>query len=361
MKKEILNSLRDLNIVRDKVTPILSPDEIRSEIPGTDIAGNTILQARKNISDIINGNDSRFLLFIGPCSVHHYGAGIEYAQWLADTIVPEVKDNMVVIMRTYFEKPRTTIGWKGMIRDPHINATDDTNEGLRLSRNFLVDVTNLGLATSMEVLGSISVTYLDELLSHGSIGARTIESQPQREVASGLSFPIGYKNSMTSDVIVALDAIKAAYHKHTFVGMEDNGDIAFIPTKGNPNGHLILRGGYNGTHHPNYDAKNVNNAITLAKNRQLNPYLVIDASHGNSGKDYTKQPEIGIDVATQRAQGNKYIVGLMFESYHEDGNQDINFDKGLEGHDPYVSITDACMGKKMTYELVMRINDILSK
>jgi 3-deoxy-7-phosphoheptulonate synthase len=295
---------------------------------------------------IICGEDDRMLFIVGPCSIHEPKAGLEYARRLK-VLADEVKDRVLVAMRVYFEKPRTTLGWKGFINDPNLNGTYDLKTGMFVARRFLLDVGEIGLPVATEWLEAFTPQYLGDLVAWGAIGARTTESQPHRLVASGLSMPIAFKNGTGGTIQIAVDAIVAAAADHAFLGIDDQGRASIVKTTGNHAGHLVLRGGKTG---PNYDAESVASAKRMLVEGGLRPYLIVDCSHSNSGKDHRMQSVVFRDVLEQRANGNPGIVGIMLESHLHEGRQELGDDPSKLKYG--VSITDACVGWEETEQLV---------
>lgn len=314
---------------------VLPPEELHREYPITEQASDTVYHTRQAIHDILSGNDSRLLVVVGPCSIHDPKAAREYAQRLKN-IIDELEDDLCIVMRVYFEKPRTTVGWKGLINDPHLDDSFNINHGLRVARSLLLDLAEMGVPSGTEFLDLISPQYIADLVSWGAIGARTTESQGHRELASGLSCPVGFKNGTDGDLRVAVDAILAADRPHVFMSLTKQGHSAIFSTTGNDDCHIILRGGKK----PNYDAESVNQAVKqLEKTGQRNK-LMIDCSHANSGKDPVRQMEVCRDVAGQIANGDERIFGVMMESHLVRGRQDVaDINDMVYGQ----SITDACM------------------
>jgi len=329
-----------------KESPLISPEQILLDIPRTDSETEFIIKGRKLIEDILDNKDNRIFILTGPCSIHDLDEAKEYSKKLIG-LAKKVKDKIVIIMRCYFEKPRTTVGWKGLSNDPYLDGSNDINQGLRLSRQLLKFNTDLELLSGTEYLSLISPQYIGDYISWAAIGARTVESQEHRSLASGLSVPVGFKNGTAGSVDIAINAVSASRHKHTFEGTTLANGVAIFETAGNPYTHVILRGGKN----PNYDSESVKKAQEHLKSHNLEPSVVIDCSHGNSKKDYSKQPNVFMDVINQIIAGNKNIKGLMLESYLKPGNQKIaskdKLDKG-------VSITDACLGWEETEELILK-------
>lgn len=345
--------IKNLNI--DSITPLETPKEFTDRLPLTAAASETVTRGRKEILDIVTGKDDRLLLIVGPCSIHDTKAGLEYANRLK-ALAEEVKDTVLVVLRVYFEKPRTTVGWKGLINDPHLNGTFDVATGLSMGREFLLQVLDLGLPTATEWLDPITPQYLADAVCWGAIGARTVESQTHRQLASGLSMPIGFKNGTGGSIQIAVDAMVAAKDPHVFLSVEDNGQVSIVKTNGNDGGHIVLRGGTSG---PNYDPTAVARATGVLKSAGYEPHLIIDCSHANSGKDHRRQPVVFRDVLHQRSSGNKDIAGMMLESHLFGGSQKA-------GNDPSkleygISITDACVDWDTTAALVREARAVLGK
>lgn len=327
-------------------TPLPAPASLMSEIERTQKQAEFMAESRQHIRNILNGSDQRLLLICGPCSIHDTAAGIEYAKKLAE-LAKEVKDHVYIVMRVYFEKPRTTTGWKGLIMDPALDGSDDIPEGLRQARLFLREVINLGLPTATELLDPITPQYIADLISWSAIGARTTESQTHRQMASGLSMPLGFKNTTTGDLIAAVNAIKAATQPQTFLGVSEQGVASAVTTSGNPDCHIILRGGDSG---PNYGADDVAVTTSLLKKHNLQPAVMIDASHANCGKQQEKMPAVFQEIIRQRTSGNPHVIGAMLESNLIAGNQ--KFPRPLEELTYGQSITDQCIDWDTTLTLV---------
>ncbi len=308
---------------------------LHKRYPITEEAARTVFETRQQIHRILHGEDDRLLVVIGPCSIHDIDAAMEYASRLKEQ-KERLADDLLVVMRVYFEKPRTTVGWKGLINDPNLDESFEINKGLELARKLLLDINSLGLPTGTEFLDLISPQYIADLISWGAIGARTTESQGHRELASGLSCPVGFKNGTDGTMRVAVDAIRAAERPHVFMSMTKEGHSAIFSTTGNNDTHIILRGGQR----PNYDAESVNIAAEEMENAGLTPRLMIDFSHANSRKQHDKQLEVGRDVAGQIARGDMRIIGAMIESHLVGGRQDLVPGKPLTYGQ---SITDACL------------------
>ena len=332
------------NVRVQSIKPLPPPSEYRRNYPATEAVQRQVARHRQEIERIIAGEDGRMLMIVGPCSVHDPKACMEYARRLVG-LAEDVKDRILIAMRVYFEKPRTTLGWKGYINDPTLNGTYDVEKGMARAREFLLEVCGVGLPVATEFLEPFTPQYLGDLVSWGAIGARTTESQTHRLMASGLSMPIGFKNGTGGTVDIAVDGIVTARSEHVFLGIDDNGVASLVKTTGNPAGHLILRGGKSG---PNYDAKSVAAAQRKLEERGLKPNLIVDCSHGNSGKDHKIQSRTLKDLVRQR-RNNDGVVGLMLESHLEEGNQILGRDLKLRYG---VSITDACIGWKETDPLI---------
>ncbi len=317
-----------------------------AEIPRSEAHAALIAKSREDIAKILSGEDNRFLLVVGPCSIHDLNGGREYAERLA-VLAREVNDRVLVVMRVYFEKPRTAVGWKGLIMDPHLDGTNDIQTGLKMARQFLSDVLDVGLATATEMLDPITPQYIADLTCWSAIGARTTESQTHRQMASGLSMPVGFKNTTSGGIMAAVNAIKAAMQPLTFLGIGEDGRASVVNTTGNPACHIILRGGDNG---PNSSAEHVTNALKLLGENGLKCAVMIDASHANCSKDYRKMPAVFRDILHQRRQGELGIIGAMLESNLVEGSQMLtrSSDELTYGQ----SITDPCIDWTATEELV---------
>lgn len=335
--------LQDVNI-RETI-PLVSPAELKAKHPAEDVA-RFVYDSRETVRRILKGDDRRVIAIVGPCSIHCPEIAVEYAARLA-SLAAEVADRIFVVMRVYFEKPRTAVGWKGLINDPGLNDTFDMETGLNLARQILLAVNKAGVPAATEMLEPITPQYIADLITLASIGARTTESPTHRQMASGLSMPVGFKNSTEGSLEVATNAMKAARAAHRFLGIDNDGSTCIVHTRGNDMGHLILRGGNNG---PNYDAASLAVASRLLEEADLPPRFVVDCSHANSNKDYTQQPLVWNDVIRQRADGNDTIVGLMLESNLKAGRQNLGADpRQLEYG---VSITDGCISIEQTEELL---------
>jgi len=331
-------------------TPLPSPQAVIADLPlGAEAAG-VVGRGRDEVRAILDGVDDRLLVIVGPCSIHDPKAGLEYARRLVSQ-AEKHREDLLIVMRTYFEKPRTTVGWKGLINDPRLDGSHDIAAGLRAARRFLQQVTALGLPTATEFLEPISPQYMADLVSWGAIGARTTESQIHRQLASGLSMPIGFKNGTDGDLQVALDACSAAGSAQAFLGIDGDGRAALVSTAGNPDAHIILRGGRKG---PNYSAADVAAAAAALAARQLNPRLIVDASHANSGKNHHRQAEVALEIGSQLESGGPSsgaIAGVMLESFLVGGAQDLDVAAPAEGRNGLLygqSVTDACMDWDVT-------------
>ena len=333
------------NVNVETVKPLIMPRELKASLPISKCAVNTVIDGRTTIQNILTGKDPRFLVVIGPCSIHDTKAAIEYAKRLTE-IRNKYIDKLYIVMRVYFEKPRTTVGWKGLINDPHLDGTFDMAEGLRRARNLLLDINCLGLPVGTEMLDPITPQYIDDLIAWASIGARTTESQTHRQMASGLSMPVGFKNATNGDVQVAIDAMKSAKSSHSFIGIDDNGATAIIKTTGNAHGHLILRGGSDRT---NYDPQSVNNAAKSLQNASLPNNILVDCSHANSEKKFENQEQVWNTLIEQKIAGSSPVIGAMVESNLKQGNQKMTDPDALEYG---VSITDQCIGWDKTKQIL---------
>ena len=335
----------DLRIA--EVKELTAPETLIDAIPVSDTAGNTVSSARRAIHNILSGEDDRLLVVVGPCSIHDVSAAREYAERLA-TIKDQLNNDLFIVMRVYFEKPRTTVGWKGLINDPDLNDTFQINKGLTMARQLLLDLGEMGLPTGTEYLDLISPQYIADLISWGAVGARTTESQTHRELASGLSCPVGFKNATDGSIQIAIDAIGSASRPHHFLSVTKAGNSAIFRTAGNEDCHIILRGGS----HPNYDMFSVQDASEMLGNAGLPARIMIDASHANSRKIPARQVDVAGDIATQVARGSRSIFGIMLESHLVEGRQDVV--EGVElTHGQ--SITDPCIGWEETESVLARL------
>lgn len=332
--------------------PLLPPQILQSEIPAPPSAIQTVRSGRNKAIEIIEQRDDRLLVIVGPCSIHDPETALEYATQLK-AISDKLSSDLCIIMRAYLEKPRTTVGWKGLINDPDIDESFNINKGLRISRKLYADLTSMGMPIASEMLDTISPQFLADLISLGAIGARTTESQLHRELASGLSFPIGYKNGTDGNLTVAIDAIGAAAHPHRFLGVTKQGLAAITKTSGNEHGFVILRGGNKGT---NYDRESIKAAREALRAKKQREVLMIDCSHGNSKKNHLNQPLVAKDVADQLRNGEEGIIGVMIESNIHEGNQKVP-PEGPSGLRKGVSITDACVSWEMTVPILEDLAD----
>jgi 3-deoxy-7-phosphoheptulonate synthase len=323
---------------------LLAPMQVIRELAATERSEQATFEGRKAVHDILRGADDRLLVVVGPCSIHDYKAALDYAKRLAGER-ERLKHDLAIVMRVYFEKPRTTVGWKGFINDPHLDETFDINEGIRLARKLLLEINQLGVPCGTEFLDLISPQYIADLIAWGAIGARTTESQSHRQLASGLSCPVGFKNGTDGNIRIAVDAIKAASARHHFISVTKSGHVAVFKTAGNEDCHVILRGGKS----PNYDAASIDAACRELAGTGLAQHLMVDFSHANSSKQFQKQLDVGADVARQLAAGERRVVGVMVESHINPGRQDLVPGKPL---DYGVSITDACLGWADTVKLL---------
>lgn len=326
------------------VRPLTTPALLQEKLPASDAVLATVLQSREAISNVLHGRDDRLVVVVGPCSIHDHDQAMAYAR-LLKVQADALKEDLVIVMRTYFEKPRTTVGWKGYINDPHLDGSFSINEGLELARALLLDVLGLGLAVGTEFLDLLSPQFISDLVSWGAIGARTTESQSHRQLASGLSCPVGFKNGTDGGVKIASDAILAAQSVHAFMGMTQMGQAAIFETTGNDNCHVILRGGKV----PNYSAADVNAACNLLKGAGLTEQVMVDVSHANSSKDHLRQMTVCEDVAEQVSLGERRIMGVMIESHLNEGRQDLIPGVSLRSG---VSVTDACISFEQTIPLL---------
>jgi len=342
----------DINVTATRVLP--RPIDLLTEIPRTDYQSDLVVRTRQEIHQIIFGDDPRLLVVVGPCSIHDVTSGREYATRLAD-LAHRVSDRLFLVMRVYFEKPRTSIGWKGLIMDPHLDDSGDLPGGLRLARSFLRDVLDLGLPTATELLDPITPQYIADLICWSAIGARTTESQTHRQMASGLSMPLGFKNGTDGNLHTAINAIKAASHPQTFLGIDQDGRASAVTTRGNPNCHIVLRGGSGG---PNYHPESIGETEAQLTRAGLVPAIMVDCSHENSGKKPEKQPEVMHSLLDQIATGKKSLIGAMIESHLQAGSQP--FPVPRDQLKPGISITDGCIGWDATESLLLQAHKALA-
>jgi len=340
--KRMLQSFQSTsqNVRVTKLRPLIPPAILCEEIHVSDELAQRVQDSRQAISDILHGKDDRLIVVVGPCSIHDVKVALEYATELKK-MQQKYEKELMIVMRVYFEKPRTTVGWKGLINDPDLNGTFNINKGLRVARQLLKDISEMGLPVGTEFLDSISPQFTSDLISWGAIGARTTESQIHRELASGLSCPIGFKNGTGGNVQIAIDAIRSASNEHSFLGVTDQGLAAIVSTTGNDAAHVILRGGSTG---PNFEKQHIDECQALLDKHQIGAKIMVDCSHGNSNKDHKNQPKVAADIAEQVKSGSKSIAGVMLESNINEGKQSLDVGKT----DPAtlkhgVSITDACI------------------
>lgn len=336
----------DVRIAAQK--PLSSPEVLKKALPLSAAGADFVAKARLDIANIIHGKDKRLLVVTGPCSIHDPVAAVEYAQKLK-ALQLAYSDSLYIVMRVYFEKPRTTVGWKGFINDPHMDDSFDLETGLTWGRQLLLKMAELELPVATEALDPISPQYMSDLISWAAIGARTVESQTHREMASGLSMPVGFKNGTDGSLSVALNALQSAASGHTFFGINQKGEVSLVQTTGNPDGHIILRGGST----PNYDAQSIGAALEKLDKLNLPRGIVVDCSHGNSNKDHNRQPAVALEVLAQRLAGNEAIIGIMLESHLNAGRQNLVDGKAAQYG---VSITDACIDWHSTAELLARLH-----
>ncbi len=334
------------NVHVASVSPIIAPQDLKAKSPLTDTARATVLEGRKVVEDILAGRDSRLLMITGPCSIHNVEQAHEYARRLSQ-LHHTYLDQMYIIMRVYVDKPRTTVGWRGFLQDPDMDFTNDFQKGLELTRELMLHINEMGMPVATELLDPFIPQYIDELLTWGAIGARTTESQTHRAMSSGVSVPVGFKNSTEGNVQIAVDAILSAKKPHSFLGIDQQGRAAVIGTQGNPYGHVILRGGRGG---PNFDEASVQSTAALLQKAGLLPNILVDCSHHNSNYDHNKQLIAMDSILEQRAKGQNQVVGVMLESNLEGGKQSIPTDHSQLKYG--VSVTDACLSWEATEVLL---------
>jgi 3-deoxy-7-phosphoheptulonate synthase len=337
------------------IEPLISPRDLKLEQPASEAAAQTVVAGRETVKQILAGEDPRLMVIVGPCSIHDEKSGLEFAERL-QKLSQRVNDRLYVLMRVYFEKPRTTVGWKGLINDPHLDDTFDVSTGLRTARRILLRVAEMGLPAATEMLEPITPQYIADLLTLASIGARTTESPTHRQMASGLSMPVGYKNGTDGSLQVALDAMMAARTPHAFLGIDNEGRTGVIRSNGNPWGCLILRGGRSG---PNYSADSLKFAADELAKHNLPSRLIVDCSHANSNKDFRRQCIVWNSVIEQRLEGNPSIAGMMLESNLVEGSQKPNGDRAKMQYG--VSITDPCIGWEETESLILAAHEKLAE
>jgi 3-deoxy-7-phosphoheptulonate synthase len=339
------HSLENINVISQDV--LLTPVQLKREIPASELAQSTVAAGRQMLCNILDGKDHRLFVVVGPCSIHDLDAAREYAGKLRQ-LARQVEDTLVLVMRVYFEKPRTTVGWKGLINDPYMDDSFRIDEGLRMGRRLLVELGELGLPTATEALDPITPQYLQDLIAWSAIGARTTESQTHREMSSGLSMPIGFKNGTDGGLEVAINALKSVKHPHSFLGINPEGQVSVIRTRGNRYGHIVLRGGND---RPNYDSVCIAICEQQLAKARIPANIMVDCSHANSNKDPALQPLVLEDITHQIQEGNQSIIGVMLESNLEWGNQPIPAD--LTQLKRGVSVTDACVDWKTTEEALL--------
>lgn len=333
-------AVENINIEAPEI--LITPAELKREIPITDKARNTVAEGRQVIENILSGKDHRVLVVVGPCSIHDLDAAHEYALRLKK-LAEKVSDSLYIVMRVYFEKPRTTVGWKGLINDPYMNDSFKITDGLHIGRKLLRDILEIGLPTATEALDPISPQYMQDLIAWSAIGARTTESQTHREMASGLSSSIGFKNGTDGGLTVAINALQSVANPHRFLGINSDGKVSIVTTRGNPNAHVVLRGG-NGK--PNYDSVSVSICEKELNAANIKPNIMVDCSHANSNKDHNLQPLVLDNVSNQILEGNTSIIGVMIESHINGGNQKLSSNpKDMQYG---VSVTDACIDWETT-------------
>lgn len=344
---------QDLHVVENR--PLLAPNQLLGQLPLTETAAALVAQTRDRIRNIMHNEDRRLLVIVGPCSVHDVDAAYEYAQKLV-TLREKFADQLEIVMRVYFEKPRTSIGWKGLINDPHLDGSYDINEGLRLARKLLLDLAELGLPSATELLDPITPQYIADVIAWTAIGARTTESQTHREMASGLSMPIGFKNNTNGSLDAASNAMLSASQPHHFLGINGDGHASIVSTTGNADGHLVLRGGKQG---PNYEKSFVDNAAQTLVEKNLNPRIMVDCSHANANKDHNRQVTVLENIAQQVSDGSQHLLGVMIESHLVAGKQPIR--KKLSELTYGQSITDACVDIDTTHEMLEQLSTAVVK
>jgi 3-deoxy-7-phosphoheptulonate synthase len=346
---------RTQNLHVKEIVRLLSPGELKKQLPSSEEMAATVARSRERIIRILRQEDPRLLVVIGPCSIHEKKSAIEYAERL-NAFRKEFADRMEIVMRVYFEKPRTTIGWKGLINDPHLDGSQDIETGLKIARELLFEIVGMGLPAATEFLDPVVPQYIADLISWAAIGARTTESQTHREMASGLSMPVGLKNGTDGSLQTAIDAMGATRHPHSFLGINEDGVTSIVRTTGNPHAHVVLRGGRAKT---NYDAESIRQAEEKLVSEKLQPVLMVDCSHANSEKKFARQEDVWHSVIQQRAEGTRSLIGLMVESNLFEGNQPIP--ANLKDLRYGISITDSCIGWEATERMLRWGYEALSK
>ena len=339
-----MRRIQDIHVLATE--PLIAPDVLKREMVADEGVVRTVVEARDTIGAILSGRDRRMLCIVGPCSIHDPEAALEYARRLLN-LKAAVADRLFIVMRVYFEKPRTTVGWKGLINDPHMDDSCDMREGLRIARRLLIDINRMGLAAGTEMLDPITPQYIADLVAWTAIGARTSESQTHREMASGLSMPVGFKNTTEGNLQIAINAIQSSRQPHSFLGITQDGFAAVIRTRGNPDTHVVLRGGRK----PNFDAGSIEECTRLLADASLEPRVMVDCSHAQTSKDYTKQPAVFAALVEQICQGSRSIMGAMLESNLEAGNQPLNSDRSKLKYG--VSVTDPCIDWPTTERCIL--------
>lgn len=334
---------------------LVTPEQLKQKFPISNAVAEHIAQSRQTVRDILDGRDSRLMVVVGPCSVHDTEAALEYAQRLKE-LSTRLSDQLFIIMRVYFEKPRTTVGWKGLINDPDLNGSFNIEKGLQIGRELMLKINEIGLPIANEALDPISPQYMQDLITWSAIGARTTESQTHREMASGLSVPIGFKNGTDGSLDVAINALQSVSSGHSFLGIDHEGQVSVIHSAGNPHAHIVLRGGGG---KPNYDSVNISLTEEALKKKNLPLNIMVDCSHENSGKDASLQPRVLDNVAFQILEGNSSIVGVMLESHLHAGNQKLGDDVSALHYG--ISITDACINWETTDEALSALHDKLAE
>lgn len=348
--------MKQTNDLRIKsIVPLISPRELKREFPINERCANTVVESRNTIHKILAGEDKRLLAIVGPCSIHDPDSALEYAGRLYE-LSRAVAERLFIVMRVYFEKPRTTIGWRGLITDPDLDGSYKIPEGLRLARKLLLEINGLGLPVGSEMLDPIVPQYISDLISWAAIGARTTESQIHREMASGLSMPVGFKNSTSGNLAMAIDAMKSSRHSHSFIGLDQEGNTCVLATKGNEDCHIILRGGKTG---PNYYEENIEEAEKLLREEGLNPVIMVDCSHANSGKQHIRQERVLKAVLDQAKRHGGSLIGFMLESNLFEGNQSIPENKSRLKYG--VSVTDECIDWHTTERILLEAAALSSK
>src|SRR5579862_8734187 len=329
-----MRRIQDVHVLATE--PLIAPNLLKNEMPVDEGIARTVVEARETIREILGGRDRRMLCIVGPCSIHDPDAALDYARRLAK-LKDATSDRLYIMMRVYFEKPRTTVGWKGLINDPHMDDSCDMEAGLRIARRLLLEINRMGLPAGTELLDPITPQYIADLIAWTAIGARTTESQTHREMASGLSMPVGFKNSTEGNLQVAVNAIESARRPHSFIGITQDGMTAIVRTAGNPDTHVVLRGGRT----PNYDAVSIDECCRILRKVGLEPRVMVDCSHAQTNKDYRKQPEVFAALCEQVRAGSRAIMGAMLESFINAGNQPLEADRSQLKYG--VSITDPCI------------------